>query len=223
MNSIKKVVICGAYPQKMPPEFSNCLFSPIACRMGPGTKAVRFPGAPPPGLTELPGIDISRFHGGVPMSAVIGRITALSGKIGAVLHGGSYGRLIADYAHNLTLYVPEALSSGAFRDSLQSTACPLIRPTAYAVEHIRGGKAVKPLTMDDLTDILRTLRGRIFFSDTHMSMYAALSIPGGFEFVFFDTPQTLMRKCALALSMGKTPFLYQNDIVLLTRQSALHL
>lgn len=224
MNSIKKVVICGTYPQKMPPEFSNCLFSPIACRMGPGTKAVRFPGAPPPGLTELPGIDISRFHGGVPMSAVIGRITALSGKIGAVLHGGSYGKLISSAAHSLALYVPEPLRpESTFRTSLQSTACPLIRPAAYAVEHIRGVKAVKPLTPDVLSDILHTLRERIFFSDTHMSMYAALSIPGGFKYIFFDTPQTLRQKCALALSMGKTPFLYQEDIFLLTHQSALYL
>ena len=222
MESINKAVICGTYPQKMPSEFSSCLFSPIACRLGPGTKAVRLSGAPPPGLSELPGIDISRFHGGIPMSAVIRRISALCGEMGAVLHGGTYGRLIADYAHSLALYVPEALLPGAFRTSLQSTACPLIRPAAYAVEHIRGVKAVKPLTPDVLSDILHTLRGRIFFSDTHMSMYAALSIPGGFKYIFFDTSQTLRQKCALALSMGKTPFLYQNDIALLTRQSALY-
>ena len=222
MNSIKKAVICGTYPQKMPPEFSHCLFSPVTCRMGPGTKAVRFHGAPHPGSAELPGIDISRFRGGIPASAVICRISALCGEMGAVLHGGSYGRLIADYAHSLALYVPEALSPGAFRDSLQNTACPLIRPEAYAVEHIRGGKAVKPLTPSGLVDILDTLRSRIFFSDTHMSMYTAVSLSGGFEFIFFDTPQTLMGKCELALSMGKTPFMYQDDIALLTRQSALY-
>ena len=157
------------------------------------------------------------------MSAVIRRISALCGEMGAVLHGGSYGRLIADHAHSLALYVPEALSPDAFRDSLKNTACPLIRPAAYAVEHICGGKAVKPLTQSRLADILSALRGRIFFSDTYMSMYAALSFSGGFEFVFFDTPQTLMRKCELALSMGKTPFLYQEDIALLTRQNALYL
>lgn len=223
MNRAKKAIICGTYPQKIPSELSPYLFSPLIYRLGPGTKAVRFPGVPQPEPEEIPGIDISRFRGGTPINAVICRISTLTGNKGAVLHGGSYGRLLSDCAHSISLYVPEPLPHVPFREAVKSTLCPLIRPTAYAVEYIGGIKSVRSLTPDALSDILCAQSSRVFFSDTHMSMYTAASISGGFKFVFFDTLNTLSKKSALALSMKRTPILYQSDIISLARQNALRL
>lgn len=218
MQNLKKAIISCLPGSEHNICISNCIYSPMVISMGPGTHSVRWFGAPNIKNVSLPGIDISKFNGGVPLKSVVEQISRFSGKLGVVLHGGKFGRELSAAAQ-YPVFIPEVpAESISYIDSIQNIACPVITPKRICIDYENGARTRSQLSPHTLSEILSETNPKAFFSTTHTCFYATIQTEYGFRFILFDTAETIARKCQMARALDKTPILYYSELKALPRQ-----
>lgn len=212
LERLKKTVICCDPWDRPLSGFPNAVYSPVLYSLGPGTRLCRRAGNMAILSPRLPGFDISRFAGGVPISAAVREIEAFAGKYGAMLHGGTFGKVLSGRL-NCPVYLPDITAqSPSFEASIAGLYCPVIKPVCCFVKYIDGEKNVIPVTYRQMSEMIEQNKVKTYFSNTHKCMYGSMKLNGGFGFLLFDTVKTVTEKCRLAENLNKTPVLYYQEL-----------
>lgn len=210
--SLNKTVICCKAGDRHFHGFNDMVYSPLLYSLGPGTKLTgRFPARNNRSFL-LPGFDVSKFAGGVPISAAANQISSVSGKYGVMLHGSKFSKQLAERL-SCPAYIPVTFVYKAnFKTSIAETDCPLIRPVCSFVKYINGEKTIEQISSRQMSELINKNRVKIYFSDAHKCMYGSIKLNSGFGFLLFDTAKTITDKCRFAESLNKTPVLYYQDL-----------